>query len=211
WRERTLADARKREPGITITVRAPAPGDAPAAAWSAEDSARICGLLAEIPHGPLAYSREIEGLVETSNNLALVKSGEDRCEIFVNARGSIDSTLQELSRSLREIGERHGAKVRQHTRYPGWEADPRSPFNLLVKQEYEAVLGAPIQLKAFHAGLECGVFKGVAPELEMVSLGPTLRNVHSPEERVEIASVETVWRVVRRVIAAMGRLAGGGA
>ncbi|MBN1834610.1 MAG: beta-Ala-His dipeptidase [Spirochaetales bacterium] len=207
WRERTLAEEREREPGITIAVRAAASAGA-AAGYSAEDSARICRLLAEIPHGPLAYSREIEGLVETSNNLALVKSGDGRLEIFVNARSSIDSALQELSRSLREIGERHGTTVRQHTRYPGWAADPRSPFNLLVKQEYEAELGAPIQLKAFHAGLECGVFKGIAPDLEMVSLGPTLRGVHSPQEAVEVPSVGIVWKVIRRVIAAMGRLAG---
>jgi len=227
WRERTLAQALTHEPGITIGVRpgadqradpAAAPGAKPGAAaggeaaraCSLEHSATICRLLAEIPHGPLAFSREIEGLVETSNNLALVKSRDDRFEIFANARGSVDSSLQELSRTLREIGERHGAAVKQHTRYPGWAANPRSPFNLLVKEEYEAVLGAPVQLKAFHAGLECGVFKGIAPELEMVSLGPTLGGVHSPEEWVDVPSVGIVWKVVRRVIEAMGRLGGEG-
>ena len=206
WREGTLEEFRAHEPGLEIAVRTLEA--APGAAYSVQATEAICGLLGEIPHGPLAYSRDIPGLVETSNNLSRIESKEASFEVFTNARGSVDSTLRELTGHLREIGERYGAAVKQHTRYPGWTADPGSPFNGFVKRQYESVLGGPVELKAFHAGLECGVFKGVAPELEMVSLGPTLRDVHGPAEAVDVASVATVWQVIRRIIENMHRLAG---
>jgi dipeptidase D len=120
----------------------------------------------------------------------------------------VDASLEEVAHRLRTSGESHGATVKQHTRYPGWKATPRSRFNLYVKERYEALLGAPVVLKAFHAGLECGVFKGVAPELEMVSLGPTLRGVHTPEEAIDVASVRTLWGVLRSIVGGMDKVEG---
>jgi dipeptidase D len=136
----------------------------------------------------------------------MVKSGEKAFEILVMCRSSVASELEGLSGKLRQVGERHGAQVRQHDRYPGWTADPGCPFNALVKREYEAVLGRAVQLKAYHFGLECGVFKGIDPELRMASIGPTIQGVHSTEERVEIPSVGIIWQVLRRVIEGVERL-----
>jgi dipeptidase D len=213
WRRETLRRARSGEPGISIEVGVgmEAAGTAapePVSPCTEESTAALCALLAEIPQGVLAWSADIEGLVETSNNLATVKSEGDHFEILTNARSSVDASLEEVAHRLRTSGESHGATVKQHTRYPGWKATPRSRFNLYVKERYEALLGAPVVLKAFHAGLECGVFKGVAPELEMVSLGPTLRGVHTPEEAIDVASVRTLWGVLRSIVGGMDKMEG---
>ncbi len=202
WRERIVRENREKEPGMQIEVAEA--GETRAA--TRRQTEALLGLLRDIPHGPLAFSKEIEGLVETSNNLAVVRSGGKAFEVFVMYRSSVDSELDSLSKRLREIGERHGARVRHHDRYPGWTADPGCRFNALVKEEYEAVLGRPAQLKAYHFGLECGVFKGIDPDLRMASIGPSIRGVHSTEECVEIASVGVLWQVIRRVIEGMERL-----
>jgi len=202
WRGRILIESREKEPGMRIEVAEA--GETRAA--TRRQTEALCGLLRELPHGPLAFSKEIEGLVETSNNLAIVRSGGKAFEVSLMYRSSVASELDSLSKRLRQIGERHGARVSQHDRYPGWTADPVCRFNALVKEEYEAVLGRPAQLKAYHFGLECGVFKGIDPDLRMASIGPTIRGVHSTEECVEIASVGVLWQVLRRVIEGMERL-----
>jgi dipeptidase D len=202
WRERALREGRDKEPRLRIGIAEAADRRG----WTEEQTGRFLGLLEEVPQGPLAFSREVEGLVETSNNLGVVRPKADGVEVLVNCRSSVNEALEELSRRLQGIGERHGAQVRQHDRYPGWAANPSSPFNLLVKEQYEAVLGRPVELKAYHAGLECGVFKGIAPDLEIASIGPTLKNVHAPGERVEIPGVGIVWEVIRRVIERLNTL-----
>jgi dipeptidase D len=202
WRRQTLRKASDDEPGMRIEIKEAAEPKA----WHREQSEELLGLLQEIPQGPLSFSREIQGLVETSNNLGVLRMKKDAVEVLLNCRSSVDSALAELSGKLREIGERHGAQVRQHDRYPGWMADPASAFSLLVKESYQEVLGRPAELKAYHAGLECGVFKGTAPEVAIVSIGPTLKNVHGPGEQVEIRSVGIIWQVIRRVMESLDTL-----
>ncbi len=199
---RTLREAQEAEPGIRIEISEAADQKG----WSREQSDRFLQLIDAVPQGPLAFSSEIEGLVETSNNLGVVRTREDSVEVLLNCRSSIDGSLEDLSEKLRQIGERCGAQVRQHDRYPAWSAEPASPFSLLVKEQYESILGRPVKLTALHAGLECGVFKGIAPQLEIVSIGPTLRNVHGPGEQVEIPSVGVIWRVIRRIAERLGNL-----
>jgi len=114
--------------------------------------------------------------------------------------------LEELSRQLRGIGEKYGAEVKQHSRLPGWTAKPSSPFSELVQRHYRSALGKPVTLKAYHAGLECGVFMEIAPNLEMASIGPDILSVHTPEENLEIPSVALLWDVLCRIIAGMGEL-----
>jgi dipeptidase D len=203
WRRETLRRARSAEPELEITVTP----DTLTAAWTVEQTATIVRLLEEIPHGPLRYSRDIEGLVESSSNLATVKGGREAVHISVSCRSSVESALDELGRRLRRIGESSGAAVRQHSRLPAWTANPSSPLTRLVRREYGRVLAAPASLKAYHAGLECGVFTGLSPELQMASIGPDIRMAHTPEEYVKIPSVGLLWEVVRGVAASMGELA----
>jgi dipeptidase D len=202
WKERTLGDGRSKEPGMRIEVT-----EAPdKRGWEKNQTAQFLELLDEVPQGPLAFSEEIEGLVETSNNLGVVRTKDDAVEVLLNCRSSVNRELETLGERLRRIGERHGAQVRPHDRYPGWSADPASPFSRFVTRHYEEVLGRAVEVTAYHAGLECGVFKSIRPGLQIVSIGPTLRKVHSPGEEVDIASVGTIWEVLRRVVSGLDGL-----
>ncbi len=202
WRDRTLQALRAHEPQIQIAVldAADRKGLPP------DHSERVLTLLDEVPQGPLGYSQEVEGLVETSCNLGIVQTTEDAVKAVALARSSLNNRLDELSQQLRMIGAQYGAHVRQHDRYPGWIADSRSPFNVLVEHLYAEVLQRRIERKAYHAGLECGVFKTIAPDLEVASIGPTLAGVHSTAERVEVHSVGVIWEVIRRVLERMDTL-----
>ncbi|UCG01228.1 MAG: beta-Ala-His dipeptidase [Candidatus Heimdallarchaeota archaeon] len=160
----------------------------------------ILTLLYEIPHGALTFSKIIPELVETSNNLALVKTLPDSVEIVTSTRSSIDSELNRIRSELVEIGERIAVEVTLGPLYPGWQPELDSPFLNLVKQEYNQVYGSEVQLKAIHAGLETGLFKGIDPELQLVSIGPEIKDVHSPQERVYIKSVDLIWRIVKGIL-----------
>lgn len=166
----------------------------------------IISLLYEIPHGPLSFSKDIPDLVETSNNLALVKTTSNTVEIVVSTRSSIDEELKRVRDELRELGERVNAEVIQESPYPGWKPDLNSPFLKLVKQEYEREYGQEVLLKAIHAGLETGLFKGIDPELQLVSIGPDIKDAHSPQERVYIESVGLIWRVVKAVLSRLDQI-----
>ena len=194
------------QPEIEISDGA-ARGAEAGAACTVELTRTLGGLLEQIPHGPLAYSRVIEHLVETSNNLARIRTGEGGFEISATCRSSVDESLERLSGELKRIGEANGAQVRQHSRLCGWSADPASRFSELVRMHYGAVLGRPVALKAIHAGLECGIFTGIAPGLQMASIGPDITAVHTPEESVDLASVALLWKVLRRIITGMGEMA----
>ena len=202
WRRQTLEGERKDEPGLEISIRR---GGA-ARACSLEQTDSICRLLTELPHGVLAYSRNVEGLVESSNNLAQIRSTARSIVITVSYRSGAAGALDDLGAAIKRIGERNGAKVRQHSRAPAWTAEPKSPFSTLVERHYTSVLGRPVQLKAFHAGLECGIFTALAPELQMASIGPDIHAVHTPEEHVDIPSVAVLWDVLKRICTAMAEL-----
>jgi dipeptidase D len=202
WRQQTLNRARKIDPGLEISIQ---PDNAKKAS-TIEETGTIRRLLSEIPHGALEFSKTIEGLVESSSNLARVRSKKNSFEITVSYRSSLDSSLDELGAAMKRLGERYGARIKQHSRAPGWTARPDSPFSKLVQEHYGAVLGRPVELKAFHAGLECGIFTGIAPDLQMASIGPDIHSVHTPREHVDIPSVARIWAVLGHIIAAMREL-----
>lgn len=208
WREANLSRLLAVEPGLRVHL-ADHGSAAGLRAYSPEDSRRLAHLLAAVPHGPLAWSRTIPGLVETSNNLARVRCRDEAVEVNLSCRSSVDEELLALSGRLKALGETHGAEVRQHSRYPGWAAEPDSPFLEVVRRCYQEASGAAVHLKAFHAGLECGVFKGLDPALQIASIGPVIRGVHTPEEEVEVASVALIWSVLRRIVQSMRDVGGG--
>ncbi|MHA1974891.1 MAG: aminoacyl-histidine dipeptidase [Candidatus Hodarchaeales archaeon] len=160
----------------------------------------IIKLLGEIPHGPLTFSKTIQGLVETSNNLALVKTEKREVRIFCSTRSSKDEELEKVRKSLKKLGKKFQASIKQGSAYPGWNPDISSPLIQLVKREYERYYGKEVKLSAIHAGLECGLFKGLDPELQIVSFGPEIKDGHSPDERVYINSVKLIWQVLKSVL-----------
>jgi len=200
WKMKMLKE--NIEPNMKITISEISENKA----LTKKRSDSICNLLYEIPHGAISFSKEIEGLVQTSNNLAVVKSSEDKIDIFLSSRSSVNKELKELRKKLKILGEKYGADVIQGNAYPGWQADPSSPFLALVKNSYEDILKNEVSIKAVHGGLECGLFSKFDPELQIASIGPEIKNVHTPDERVYIKSVGTVWDFIRKIIENMGNL-----
>ncbi len=202
WKKNTLDIARTSEPEITIDIS----DVTETLAFNSETTKAALNLLLDINHGPLTYSKEIVGLVQTSSNLALVETTEKEISIHVSTRSSVNKELEEVRAKLKDIGINHGAKVTQDEAYPGWEPNPGSPFLKHVKKIYEEVSDSTIELEAIHGGLECGLFVSLDPELQVTSIGVNIHNAHSPDEYVEIESVGIIWDVVVKIIENMNQL-----
>jgi len=202
WKRFALSTMKDMEPNISIEITEIKADQA----FTAKQSGDIISLLFELHHGVVSYSKEIEGLVQTSNNLASVKTVENKVEILVSTRSSVDEELVQAREKAKQLGERFSAKVELAESYPGWRPDLESPFLKIVKSNYEEVLGKEVELKAIHAGLECGFFLKINPKLQVTSIGPTIKNAHSTQEYVEIESVQKIWKVVKGVIRSMDKL-----
>ena len=168
-----------------------------------EETDSVLNLLSAIPHGAESFSPEVEDLVETSNNLAVVTTQTDCIEIVCSTRSAIDSELSRIRNGLKELGESHTALVTLAPSYPGWKPDLSTRFLKFVHKKYEEVFGKEVKKTAVHAGLECGLFTRLDPELQIVSIGPEIKGAHSPQERVYIKTVEVIWEVVVKIIESM--------
>lgn len=168
------------------------------------DSATSRNLITSLycaPHGVVSMSRDLEGLVETSTNLASVKMAEgNKILVTTSQRSSVESRKHDIANQVEAVFTLAGASVEHGEGYPGWQPDMNSPIMHVASEAYEELFGIKPAIKAIHAGLECGLFKSVYPHLDMVSFGPTLRDVHSPSERMHIPAVERFWLHLRRVI-----------
>ena len=157
----------------------------------------LCGL----PNGPLAMSSTMKGMVETSTNLASVKFvGDLLIEITTSQRSSILSARDAAAASVESVFALAGAHVTHSEGYPGWNPDPDSRLLSIVCEAYRTLFGKTPVVRSIHAGLECGLFLQKYPWLEMVSFGPTLRGVHSPDERLEIVSVDKFWNLLKETL-----------
>ncbi|MFC2116024.1 aminoacyl-histidine dipeptidase [Bacteroidota bacterium] len=146
-----------------------------------------------LPNGTIRMSTDMHGVVETSTNLAIVKSGEGAIDIYCLVRSSVDTAKMSLALSLQSVLELAGAEVSQSGSYPGWKPDVNSPILTTMKEVYEKDFGKVPEVKVIHAGLECGIIGDAYPGLDMISFGPTIRFPHSPDEKVNIASVRKFW------------------
>lgn len=203
WMKLSNSTLKELEPKAKIEVK----GIKGENAFSAEQTAKVVSLLTELHHGVISYSNEIQGLVQTSNNIAVVKTSADNVEIEVSTRSSADEELEQVREKTKKLGEALGAEASLTEAYPGWRPNLESRFLNMIKRNYEEVLEKEVELKAIHAGLECGLFMKMNPKLNVFSIGPTIRNVHSTEEYVEIESVKIVWKVVKKIIKSMENLA----
>ena len=154
----------------------------------------IWALLA-CPHGVKSMSHDVEGLVETSTNLASVKMVDGtKIVIGTSQRSSIESAKNAIADQVAAVFRLAGAKVVHGEGYPGWAPNPDSKILAVAQDSYRKLFGKDAKIMAIHAGLECGLFLEKYPQLDMISFGPTLRNVHSPDERIEIKTVDLWWR-----------------
>lgn len=147
------------------------------------------------PHGVIGMSHDIEGLVETSTNLASIKMKEENTILVgTSQRSSIESCKLAVANQVTATFKLAGAEVRHGDGYPGWAPNPDSKILKVAQESYKRLFGKEAKIKAIHAGLECGLFLTKYPHLDMISFGPTLRDVHSPNERIEIKTVELWWQ-----------------
>lgn len=154
-------------------------------------------------NGVFAMSQDIPGLVETSSNLASVKVHDNKITVTSSQRSSILSARKNVADSIKSVFELAGAHVDVGEGYPGWKPNTHSEILKIAVDTYKELFGVEPKVKAIHAGLECGLFLEKYPSLDMVSFGPTLRGVHSPDERMLIPTVDKVWR---HLLAILGRI-----
>ena len=154
-----------------------------------------------VHNGVYAMSQDIAGLVETSSNLASIKQGEGCIKVVTSQRSSILSSRVDMSQMVGAAFELGGATVETGDGYPGWKPNPSSEILRVAVESYKRLFGTEPKVKAIHAGLECGLFLEKYPSLDMVSFGPTLRGVHSPDERMLIPTVDRFWRHLLDVLA----------
>jgi dipeptidase D len=185
------------DPGLQITVEK---ASVPAKVIDTADAKRVSDLLAGIPHGVLAMSPDIPGLVQTSTNLAIITTNGDIVEITTSQRSAIASSKNAAADMVATVARLAGFDTEQNTGYPGWKPDPHSDVVKIVQRAHQKVFGHEGKLIAMHAGLECGVIGEKYPGMQMISFGPTIVDPHSPNERVQISTVEKFWKLLRTTL-----------
>ena len=164
---------------------------------------RLLHLVRTLPHGVVSMSREVPGLVETSNNLAIVVTGKDKVDITTSHRSSVTPALLAVQEQVRSASALAGGEVHEEEAYPGWKPNPESVLVNKTLDVYEELFGTRPALKAIHAGLECGLLIEKLPGLDAVSIGPEIRNAHSPDEMVQISSVQRFYEHVKALLTAL--------
>jgi dipeptidase D len=155
--------------------------------------AKLFATISALPHGVIKMSADIPGLVETSTNVAVIGTTARAISLATSQRSSVDSEIQEICHTVKSVFALGGAKVAQGDGYPGWKPNLKSPILQVAKSTYQQLYGKAAEVKAIHAGLECGIIGEKVPGMDMVSFGPTLEGVHSPDERIHIDTVERFW------------------
>jgi dipeptidase D len=171
---------------------------------TADAQAILLRLLLTLPHGVVSMHPEIDGLVETSSNLAVVRCENSRAQVVCSSRSSVASALAAVRLTIKAAAELAGARIIQEGGYPGWEPNLDSALLKKIRDVYSRVFGKEAEIKAVHAGLECGIIGEKYPGMDMVSFGPTIEHPHSPEERVHIGSVERFWTFLTAALQDLG-------
>jgi dipeptidase D len=165
-----------------------------------QQQALLLKTIAGLPHGVMKMSADIPGLVETSTNVAVLKTEKSKVTLITSQRSSVASEILEVCDSVSAVFELGGAKVERTEGYPGWKPNLASPILKLAKTTYQQLYGKEPAVKAIHAGLECGIIGEKYPGMDMVSFGPTLQAVHSPDEKIYIDTVERFWKFLLGIL-----------
>ncbi len=181
------AEFSDTEPDLSFTAQKT---DVPAKVMKQADQYRIIRAIFVCPNGVQRMSQSVKGLVETSNNLAIVKCINGNLETYCLTRSSVDSSKESTAWKIAAVFHLIDAEVTLSGSYPGWKPNMNSPILKTMSDVYRKKFGKIPDIKAIHAGLECGLIGGVYPNLDMISFGPTIRYPHSPDEKVNIPSVK---------------------
>jgi dipeptidase D len=153
-----------------------------------------------LPHGIDKMSYDISTLVETSTNLATVTVKDNEAAISMSTRSSIKSALQDLRDRIHAVAELSGAKVTEEKPYPGWKPNLDSNILKLSKKIFKDMYKGEPKVEAIHAGLECGIIGEKFPGMDMISIGPTIKYPHSPEEQLHISTVDKFYKYVLKIL-----------
>ncbi|MBE3668911.1 cytosol nonspecific dipeptidase [Vibrio navarrensis] len=157
------------------------------------DQQRLIAALNACPNGVMRMSDEIEGVVETSLNVGVIKTEENKVSVLCLVRSLIDSGRTQVESMLKSVAELAGARIELSGAYPGWKPDADSEIMAIFRDMYQSIYGHKPNIMVIHAGLECGLFKKPYPHMDMVSFGPTIKFPHSPDEKVKIDTVQLYW------------------
>ncbi|HEX2395888.1 MAG TPA: aminoacyl-histidine dipeptidase [Bacteroidales bacterium] len=186
------------EPNIKFTM---SPAPLPEKVMKKKVMEKLLNALYACPHGVISWSRAMENLVETSTNLASVKfEGINRIVISTSQRSSVNSAKVQIANTVRSTFKLAGALVEQTEGYPGWNPNPDSAILKITKEAYRKIFNVEPEIKAIHAGLECGLFLEKYPYLDMISFGPTIVDPHSPSEKISIRTTEKFWLLLVEVL-----------
>jgi dipeptidase D len=164
------------------------------------DQKKILQTISGLPHGVIKMSADIPGLVETSTNVAVIKTTKNSVKLVTSQRSSVASEKEEIADTVLSIFTLGGASVENSDGYPGWKPDMDSSILKTAKSAYQSLYGKEPEVKAVHAGLECGIIGERIPGMDMVSFGPTLEGVHSPEEKIYIDTVDKFWNFLLEIL-----------
>lgn len=200
-REGLYQEYKSIEPGITITAEGGE--ETYINAVCIYDSKRIADVLHATPYGVQQMSADLEGLVQTSTNIGIARLDDDKCEFSNCIRSSVESQLRAIFDKIAAIIKLADGNIYEEGTYPGWKYNPDSPLKDIVQAVWTDMTGVPAEVTAVHAGLECGIFMSKMPDLDCVSIGPNMYEVHSPNEHLSISSTERGYEFVKKILAAM--------
>ena len=168
--------------------------------YTKEFTDKIINVFMALPHGVIAMSNDIKGLVETSTNLATVKLVDGRLRIGTSQRSSVESAKKYIKQSVSSIFDLSGGEVEDGDGYPGWKPNMNSTLLKISKQVFKDLFNKEPEIKAIHAGLECGILESKNPGVDIISFGPTILGAHSPDERVNIKTVDRFYKLLKGIL-----------
>jgi len=184
------AELKSVEPGLEVSVQ---PTDSPSGIIDSETQNNLLNAVYGVPNGVMSMVADMPDVVETSTSMGVIKTENGTIKVVTLQRSSVDSRKMDLGNMIRAIFELGKAEVEHKGAYPGWNPDVNSPVLKTMKSVYDKNFGKVPEVKVIHAGLECGLIKAVYPNLDAISFGPTIRYPHSPDEKVNIKTVEKFW------------------
>lgn len=178
------------DPGVSIAVEKTS---LPESVMDVTTQHNFYNAVADCPNGVIAFDKNMSDVVETSSNLAIIKSENGVIEIAILTRSAADAERDVAAAKIADVFKEHGAKTSHFGAYPGWKPNVNSPILEAMKDVYNNKYGKVPEVKVIHAGLECGILGAIYPNWDMISFGPTIRFPHSPDEKVNVETVGKFW------------------
>lgn len=192
------AEWQSKEKNIAVTLESV--DEMPCRVMTKSLQTRLLNSLYVMPHGPLRYSPDIDGLVQTSTNLAKIETSKYEIFVLTSQRSSVESEKIDMANMVRVSLELGGANVKHGDGYPAWQPNMESPILNTAIEVFEKTFNKKPVIEAIHAGLECGLIGEKYPEMDMLSFGPNLEDVHSPDEKIQITTTQNCWKLLLEII-----------